>query len=643
MASRVVRSLSTARLLSIFAALAAAQPLPARAAELNFTQLSTPFSNFISVDYFEPTNGVVAASYYPTGIPHNFRRIAADGTQSQHTSVAGLSDEVKVATARSPEMGGFAGSPFPAGTMFAGRGTTGVISKIDPLGDVLTNWSTMPNGASAGRFWGLHVDRTGVFGGDLIGATYSGHVYRINGAGVATQLGSTGVALQGLMTVPNEPLVYGGLAGKILIGAESQNRLYWFDAGGNSGYWSVPVAIDDLDLIAPNENFIGLNYGGGRLLGASAAQFQSQGLVGNILATQEFASLHALTWDFDANAPRFEQITTAAGSPVSNHWQDVAFAPAGISELKTTLPTADEYRISGAFGVVDGLHAVPIPSPQTAVSRYAYQFPNQTGNPPEARADKGVMSVVEDSIGNHSLLIVLDQSGDATGGSLRLQLTGIGAALTSTYVSARDDVTGDTFSYSNGTGLFDWSWPAGQTDGAVIVLPFPRLAGDPLAPWSITFSTLNYSGLDGFVFLADDQEIELGNTGFNFTLGIPLPGDFNSDNLVDAADYVVWRKNPGGNYTLDDFNTWRANFGNTLGGGATIRPSGGDVPESASIILACWALYGTANLKPRHWRKAAHTNVCPGSAPGFTAASRQICRRRPVGGIMAQWRLLSPP
>jgi hypothetical protein len=28
-----------------------------------------------------------------------------------------------------------------------------------------------------------------------------------------------------------------------------------------------------------------------------------------------------------------------------------------------------------------------------------------------------------------------------------------------------------------------------------------------------------------------------------------LPGDFSGDGSVDAADYVVWRKNPGGIYT----------------------------------------------------------------------------------------------
>ena len=37
-----------------------------------------------------------------------------------------------------------------------------------------------------------------------------------------------------------------------------------------------------------------------------------------------------------------------------------------------------------------------------------------------------------------------------------------------------------------------------------------------------------------------------------------LPGDFNNDGTVDAADYVVWRKGLGTIYTQDDYNVWRA-------------------------------------------------------------------------------------
>ncbi|MCC7475841.1 MAG: retropepsin-like domain-containing protein [Pirellulales bacterium] len=49
--------------------------------------------------------------------------------------------------------------------------------------------------------------------------------------------------------------------------------------------------------------------------------------------------------------------------------------------------------------------------------------------------------------------------------------------------------------------------------------------------------------------------------------GLGLAGDFNSDGKVDAADYIVWRKNGG---TAQEYQTWRANFGATIGAGAAI-------------------------------------------------------------------------
>jgi hypothetical protein len=52
----------------------------------------------------------------------------------------------------------------------------------------------------------------------------------------------------------------------------------------------------------------------------------------------------------------------------------------------------------------------------------------------------------------------------------------------------------------------------------------------------------------------------------------PLAGDFNADGTVDAADYVVWRKNAGTLYDQDDYNDWRANFGRSI-----------DDPEGSSL------------------------------------------------------------
>jgi enediyne biosynthesis protein E4 len=61
-----------------------------------------------------------------------------------------------------------------------------------------------------------------------------------------------------------------------------------------------------------------------------------------------------------------------------------------------------------------------------------------------------------------------------------------------------------------------------------------------------------------------------------------LPGDYNSDGSVDAADYVVWRKTDGGN--LAGYALWRANFANSLSG-AGGRLASASVPESSTAVF----------------------------------------------------------
>jgi autotransporter-associated beta strand protein len=66
--------------------------------------------------------------------------------------------------------------------------------------------------------------------------------------------------------------------------------------------------------------------------------------------------------------------------------------------------------------------------------------------------------------------------------------------------------------------------------------------------------------------------------------GADNPGDHNEDGIVDAADYVLWRKDPANNGgTPGGYQDWRANFGETgpgAGGG-----NGGAVPEPSTLVL----------------------------------------------------------
>jgi hypothetical protein len=77
-----------------------------------------------------------------------------------------------------------------------------------------------------------------------------------------------------------------------------------------------------------------------------------------------------------------------------------------------------------------------------------------------------------------------------------------------------------------------------------------------------------------------------------------IPGDYNGNGRVDAADYVAWRKDPasfGGNPA--GYNTWRAHFGETAGSGSVV--SGAAVPEPGCCVLAALALLGSTWLPRR--------------------------------------------
>jgi hypothetical protein len=72
-----------------------------------------------------------------------------------------------------------------------------------------------------------------------------------------------------------------------------------------------------------------------------------------------------------------------------------------------------------------------------------------------------------------------------------------------------------------------------------------------------------------------------------------LPGDYSGDGVVDAADYIHWRKGLGTIYSPADYAVWRANFGTSL---PTSGFGAGSVPEPGGAWLILAATLGIGGL-----------------------------------------------
>jgi hypothetical protein len=90
-----------------------------------------------------------------------------------------------------------------------------------------------------------------------------------------------------------------------------------------------------------------------------------------------------------------------------------------------------------------------------------------------------------------------------------------------------------------------------------------------------------------------------------------LPGDYNEDSVVDAADYVMWRKrfpDPTGpalpnddstGVNTDDYNRWVERFGESNAGSGG-NDTTGQVPEPTGVVLIVAALLAVGAI--RRWQ-----------------------------------------
>jgi hypothetical protein len=108
------------------------------------------------------------------------------------------------------------------------------------------------------------------------------------------------------------------------------------------------------------------------------------------------------------------------------------------------------------------------------------------------------------------------------------------------------------------------------------------------------------------------DEVRITNSALNpadflFAPGAPN-GDFNGDQIVDAADYVQWRKQAS--FDLNAYADWHRTFGESTQGGGGSTPT----PEPASLSIVAILLFAAVRLRrPRATQDWQRFSTCVSS------------------------------
>lgn len=296
--------------------------VPQSTLPIQLTRISTGFNGLVGMDWHPVQDKLLVSVDWPYN--GALEVIDHDGNHTRFGNITGLGDEVYLAVARST-MGG-----FQVGDTFCGGGRPGEIIRISPDGQTVQNpWVKLPNEQGILR-GGLHVDETGVWGGDLIVITNTGGIWRVNSLGQPQILANVHDLVEGPTTVPNDPVRYGPWAGTIVCGSEASGRLYSIDRQGNVRIEPVGGSPEAVHVVPPNQNFFASCFGIGAVVGAPSVQFANY--IGDVIYTEEFSGdIWVMRWDGTAF-----QRTQIGHAP--SQLEGSCFAPVGIVEVPPVSP-----------------------------------------------------------------------------------------------------------------------------------------------------------------------------------------------------------------------------------------------------------------------------------------------------------------
>jgi hypothetical protein len=180
----------------------------------------------------------------------------------------------------------------------------------------------------------------------MLVTTTSGNIYNVNSSGTPTLLASVGEDTEGMDIAPSS---WGKYAGYLIVGSEGSGSLRLISPTGSitvvkslvsfPGAETVSAIPLNLNASDPLQGFYVANYAN-NIQVASAAQFVNQGLLGDVIVTDEFGGSTAWDVHFDSTTSTFSStLFTFTGNQISQFEDGIFVTPERIVETGVPEPS----------------------------------------------------------------------------------------------------------------------------------------------------------------------------------------------------------------------------------------------------------------------------------------------------------------
>lgn len=371
----------------------------------------------------------------------------------------------------------------------------------------------------------------------------------------------------------------GGSSHQLYVVQDSENQLVTLTVGLAANGALTSAAATATQTLAPGYDFEGMALGpDGSVLVAeesTPAIRRYDGATGAALATLGMPPVYA---NSRANFA-FESLTRATDG--TTYWtaNEEALNPDGLLSTTSQGTTVRLQRFS--YDAAGTLSLGP---------QYAYSVdPIHVGTSTDSRARSGLVDLVALP---DSTLLTLERSLGISGVFFGLPLYQYEDRIYRVTFAGATDISQAPLnsgligqSYTSASKTLLWKGQVGGGFGQNMegLALGPQLPG---GDWSLLGVVDNGGGSDPLS----------ANTIVAFSLTPSVAGDFNGDGIVDAADYLVWRKGLGTTFTQANYDAWRTHFGQSAGSGSGAGANSA-VPEPETVVLLMLAAAGSC-LRP---------------------------------------------